>query len=143
MDPFFSVTHFFKGTKWLENAVFCTYFFPKKHTYYNFFSKIVIFFKLKQRKKLLVVQKNSNPIYLNWNFPILQHEISSLMNWIFSQFETNWIFLPVQTGFFSSFTARVKHFDGRCLTLYSHFTMYRDIDYQLLVWWIHYNHWCE
>ena len=37
-------------------------------------------------------------------FDILQFEISSLMNWIFfPSLKTNWIFLPVQTGFFSKF----------------------------------------
>ena len=35
----------------------------------------------------------------------------------FSQFETNWIFFPVQTDFFSSFMSRVKYFDGPCLML--------------------------
>ena len=67
------------------------------------------------------------PIYLNWLFPILQ-------------FEINWIFFPVQTDFFSSFMARVKYFDGPCLTIYSLSTIYRDIHYQFLVWWIHYSH---
>ena len=38
------------------------------------------------------LQLTSPPIYLNWIFPILQFEILSLMNQIFSQFETNWIF---------------------------------------------------
>ena len=60
------------------------------------------------------------PIYLNWIFPILQFEISSLINWIFSQFKTNSIFFPVQSDFFFfKFMARVKYFDGPCLTIYS------------------------
>ena len=33
--------------------------------------------------------------------------------------------------------------DGPCLTIYSLFTIYRDIQYQLLVWWKHYTHCCE
>ena len=41
---------------------------------------------------------------------------------------------------FSSFMARVKYFDGPCLTIYSLSTIYRDIHYQFLVWWIHYSH---
>ena len=47
----------------------------------------------------------SPPIYLNWIFPILQFEILSLMNWIFSQFRNgilsslmNWIISLYQTG---------------------------------------------
>ena len=37
-------------------------------------------------------------------FDIFQFEISSLMNWVFfPSLKTNWIFLPVQTGFFSKF----------------------------------------
>ena len=65
----------------------------------------------------------------------------------FSQFETNWIFFPVQTWFFPSFWARVKYFDGPCLTIYSlstnHSIVLVYITYQFLVWWIHYIHRCE
>ena len=43
------------------------------------------------------------------------------------QFGTNWIFFQVQTDFFSSFMARVKYFDGPCLTIYSLSTIYRYI----------------
>ena len=39
------------------------------------------------------------PVYLHWIFPILQFEISSLMNWIFFQFETNWIFFQLKLDF--------------------------------------------
>ena len=48
----------------------------------------------------------------------------------------NWYFFPVwnQLDIFASFMARVKYFDGPCLTFYSLFTIYRDIHYQLLVW---------
>ena len=56
----------------------------------------------------------------------------------FSQFETNWIFFPVQ-----SFWHKVEYFDGPCLTIYSLSTIYRDIHYQFLVRWIHYSHCCE
>jgi hypothetical protein len=31
--------------------------------------------------------------------------------------------------------ARVKYFDGPCLTIYSLSTIYRDIHYQFPVWW--------
>ena len=62
----------------------------------------------------------------------------------FPSLKTNWILLPVQTGFFfPSFWARVKYFDGHCLPIYSIFTIYWDIHYQFLVWWIHYTHCCK
>ena len=50
------------------------------------------------------------------------------------------IFFQFNLIFFSSFMARVKYFDGPCLTIYSLSTIYRDIHYQFLVWWIHYSH---
>ena len=49
-------------------------------------------------------------------------------------------FFQFKLDFFSSFWARVKYFDGPCLTIYSLSTIYRDIHYQFLVWWIHYSH---
>ena len=77
-------------------------------------------------------------------FYILQFEISSLMNWVFFLvWKQTGYFYQFKLGFFPSFWARVKYFDGPCLTIYSLFTIYRDIHYQLLVWWIHYTHCCE
>ena len=77
-------------------------------------------------------------------FDILQFEISSLMNWIFFLvWKQTGYFYQFKLDFFPSFWARVKYFDGPCLTIYSLFTIYRDIHYQLLVWWIHYTHCCE
>ena len=54
----------------------------------------------------------------------------------------NWVFFPVwnQLDIFASFMARVKYFDGPCLTINSLSTIYRDIHYQFPVWWIHYSH---
>ena len=54
----------------------------------------------------------------------------------------NWIFFPVwnQLVIFASFMARVKYFDGPCLTINSLSTIYRDIHYQFPVWWIQYSH---
>ena len=37
-------------------------------------------------------------------------------------------FYQFKLDFFSSFWARVKYFDGPCLTIYSLFTIYRDIN---------------
>ena len=91
--------------------------------------------------------KPKPPIYLHWDFwnfwysPVWNIQFDELG--FFPSLKTNWIFLPVQTGFFPSFWARVKYFDGPCLTIYSLFTIHRDIHYQLLVWWIHYTHCCE
>ena len=77
-------------------------------------------------------------------FDILQFEISSLMNWVFFLvWKQTGYFYQFKLGFFPSFWARVKYFDGPCLTIYSLFTIHRDIHYQLLVWWIHYTHCCE
>ena len=77
-------------------------------------------------------------------FDILQFEISSLMNWIFFLvWKQTGYFYQFKLYFFPSFWARVKYFDGPCSTIYSLFTIYRDIHYQLLVWWIHYTHCCE
>ena len=78
------------------------------------------------------------------NFDILQFEISSLMNWIFFLvWKQTGYFYQFKLYFFPSFWARVKYFDGPCSTIHSLFTIYRDIHYQLLVWWIHYTHCCE
>ena len=77
-------------------------------------------------------------------FDILQFEISSLMNWIFFLvWKQTGYFYQFKLDFFPSSWARVKYFDGPCITIYSLFTIYRDIHYQLLVWWIHYTHCCE
>ena len=66
------------------------------------------------------------------------------MNWIFFLvWKQTGYFYQFKLDFFPSFWARVKYFDGPCLTIYSLFTIYRDIHYQLLVWWIHYTHCCE
>ena len=74
------------------------------------------------------------------NFDILQFEISSLMNWIFFLvWKQTGYFYQFKLYFFPSFWARVKYFDGPCSTIYPFFTIYRDIHYQLLVWWIHYT----
>ena len=65
-------------------------------------------------------------------FDILQFEISSLMNWIFFLvWKQTGYFYQFKLGFFPSFRARVKYFDGPCLTIYSFFTIYRDIHYQI------------
>ena len=77
-------------------------------------------------------------------FDILQFEISSLMNWVFFLvWKQTGYFYQFKLDFFPSSWARVKYFDGPCLTIYSLFTIHRDIHYQLLVWWIHYTHCCE
>ena len=77
-------------------------------------------------------------------FDILQFEISSLMNWIFFLvWKQTGYFYQFKLDFFPSSWARVKYFDGPCITIYSLFTIYRDIHYQFLVWWIHYTHCCE
>ena len=74
------------------------------------------------------------------NFDILQFEISSLMNWFFFLvWKQTGYFYQFKLYFFPSFWARVKYFDGPCITIYSLFTIYRDIHYQFLVWWIHYS----
>ena len=52
-------------------------------------------------------------------------------------------FYQFKMDIFTSFWARVKYFDGPCLIIHSFFTIYRDIHYQLLVWWSHYNHCCK
>ena len=99
------------------------------------------------QENLVNVQGSYPPIYLHWDFwnfwysPVWNIQFDELG--FFPSLKTNWIFLPVQTGFFPSFWARVKYFDGPCLTIYSLFTIHRDIHYQLLVWWIHYTHCCE
>ena len=80
------------------------------------------------------------PIYLHWIFPILQFEISSLKNWIFSQFEI-WNQLDIFPSWNLIFWARVKCLmDLVKLFTYSLSTIYRDIHYQFLVWWIIYSH---
>ena len=81
------------------------------------------------------------PIYLNWIFPILQFiniEFDELDS--FPSLKPTGYFFQFKLIFFSSFMARVKYFDGPCLTIYSLSTIYRDIHYQFLVWWIHYSH---
>ena len=61
-------------------------------------------------------------------FDILQFEISSLMNWVFFLvWKQTGNFYQFKLGFFPSFWARVKYFDGPCLTIYSLFTIHRDI----------------
>ena len=45
---------------------------------------------------LTLLQGVSPLMYLHWIFPILQFEGSSLMNWIFSQFEISISKIPVQ-----------------------------------------------
>ena len=94
--------------------------------------------------RALGVILNIPHIYLNWNFPILQFEISSLMNWIYFPL-WNQLYISSSTNlvFFSSFWARIKYFDGPCLTIYPLSTIYRDIHYQFPIWWIHYSHCCE
>ena len=84
------------------------------------------------------------PIYLHSIFPILQLKISSLINWGKNQVQNQLdIFSSSNLIFFSSFWARIKYFEGPCLTISPLFTIYRDIHYQFLVWWIHYTHCCE
>ena len=68
------------------------------------------------------------------SFEILQFGISSLMNCIFFLvWKQTGYFYQFKLDFFRSFWARVKYFDGSCLIIYSLFTIYRDIHYQLLV----------
>ena len=63
------------------------------------------------------------PINLHWDFrnfwysPVWNAQFDELD--FFPSLKTNWIFLPVQTGFFPSFWASVKYFNGPCLTIYS------------------------
>ena len=86
-------------------------------------------------------------IYLRWDFrnfwlsPVWNIQFDEL-NFFLSLNKVD-IFTSSNWFFFSSFWARVKYFDGHCLTIYSVFTIYRDIHYQLLVWWIHYTQYCE
>ena len=110
-----------------------------------------MFFKVKIRTNTLLkrgFKRLFPPFYLHWDFRKFWH--STVWNIQFDELaffpslKTNWIFLPVQTDLFSSsFWARVKYFDRPCLTIHSLFKIYRDIHYQLLVWWIHYTHCCE
>ena len=70
----------------------------------------------------------SQAYYLHWDFRNFWHPLVWNIQFdeleIFPSLKTNWIFLPVQTGFFfPSFWARVKYFDGPCLTIYSLFTI--------------------
>ena len=89
----------------------------------------------------------------NWHYPLSIwtgfFQFSSMKYWVWRTgfFFPVWnqldIFSSSNLIVFSSFWARVKYFEGPCLTIYSLSTIYRDIHYQFLVWWIHYSHCCE
>ena len=87
------------------------------------------------------------PIYLHcdvrnfWHSPVWNIQFDELD--FFLVWKQTGYFYQFKLDFFSSFWARVKYFDGPCFTIYSLFTIYRDIQYQLLVWWINYTHCCE
>ena len=79
-------------------------------------------------------QAGKPSIYLHWEFSKFWH--SPVWNIQFD--ELDFFFLVwKQSGYFyqfklifsSSFWTRVKYFDGPCLTIYSLFTIYRDIHY--------------
>ena len=57
------------------------------------------------------------PIYLHWKFDELD---------FFPSLKPTGYFFQFKLIFFSSFMARVKYFDGPCLTIYSLSTIYRD-----------------
>ena len=91
----------------------------------------------RKKSQLLKIFSRFHHIIGN-NFSIFFH-----LSIFFPSLKTNWIFLPVQTGFFPSFWVRVKYFDGRLLNYL--FLFYNSQRYTLpdLVWWIHYSHCCE
>ena len=91
----------------------------------------MIYWRLSDRPRKLATIP---PIYLNSIFSILQFEISSLINWVKkNRVQTQVDFFPVQTWFFfSSFWARVKCFDGLCLTIYPPSTLHREIEVETL-----------
>ena len=106
-------------------------------------SAIYVFhWRVGKLEKLLSSEKRFSPHLSAVNFsnsPVWK--ISSLMNWIFfPSLKSTGYFFQFKLVFFSSFWARVKYFDGTCLTIYSLSTIYRDIHYQFLDWWIHYSH---
>ena len=72
------------------------------------------------------------------NSPVWNIEFDELD--FFPSLKPTGYFFQFKLIFFSSFMARVKYFDRPCLTIYSLSTIYRDIHYQFLVWWIHYSH---
>ena len=85
--PTFYALVFF--TKSLHHVYYNTQLFAKKHI------SCAVF--------LLYSPSGGIPPFLSaLKFSILQFEISSLMNWIFSQFETNWTFFPVQKSKYKS-----------------------------------------
>ena len=92
-----------------------------------------------------------NSIFVHFEITFLT-TLTGILDFANLIFQTGIFFLVwKQTGyfyqfklyFFPSFWARVKYFDGPCSTIPSLFTIYRDIHYQLLVWWIHYTHCCK
>ena len=74
------------------------------------------------------IEEHIPPIHQHWNLPILHFEILSLINWnFFPSLKPTGFFFQFKHDFFKSFWAKVKYFDGPCLTIYSLSTIYSYI----------------
>ena len=111
------------------------------------YTRLYSHWSLSRTRQIWKILRPLPPIYLHWvfwkvwNSPVWNIQFDELN--FFPSLKQTGYFYQFKLYFFPSFWARVKYFDGPCSTIYSLFTIYRDIHYQLLVWWIHYTHCCE
>ena len=111
------------------------------------FLTVMIFFSKFHQIKVICMVKSTKSIPLSiictgyFKFSSLKYRV--WWTGFFPSLKPTGYFFHFKLDVFSSFWARVKYFDGSCLTIYSNSTIYRDIHYQFWVWWIHYSHCCE